>query len=330
VITSPPTFKVAHKNFIYGEVKGVVEHGTSKEDSEEFIQRTQQSITTRELISDRAIKTVLQDSVSSVRDVFVAGHGAPEQIRDLHTFSGVTLHTGNKSDIYVKTFIDRVTQNKLVQVGSLVDMTGSGILRVYSVKDTLGSTLAFTVTGSSESQVNSFECPWILSIPGASEGDIVVVEFTRASPLALADAYLHRQDNRVGCFDPLVKEMYPIHVHCDLNVRFSYSGVLDKGVDALILEVRDAAISYINSLGSADIFRVSSFISNLHTQVPELDQVETPVSCAYEILDPQDMTVKSAAISSRFTMPTTLSAQVTDNTTQYYTDVHSINVVHAG
>ena len=40
------------------------------------------------------------DSFENLWNVYVAGYGDPEQMRDVKSFEGVVVHVGNKADIY--------------------------------------------------------------------------------------------------------------------------------------------------------------------------------------------------------------------------------------
>jgi len=330
IYVTTPSFSVASNKFLYGEVRSVLNFGTIKEDTDVFIQRAQKAITTRELITDRAISTVLSDSVDEVEDIYIAGYGAQEQIRDLHTFGGVTVHTGNKSDIYVKTTLERVTVNYLIDDSGLIDLSGRDILRIFKVTDSEGVEQVFSISGSSESKVNSLHNSWFLSVPAMPHWSIVTVELVRAVSLQVADTYLNHPERRVTCYDPLVKEMYPIYMTGDVYIRIVPGAFIGLNEQSILTGVRDTAINYINALGSSDIFRVSSFISHLHEKHSEIDQIETPMSWNYEILNPADLSIVTGTTTSRFNLPSGLSEQVTNNTTQYYTDASLLNVYHNG
>lgn len=80
---------------------GDVVSGKSFESTEDFIARTKQVITTRELISNNAIFTNLQETFTGIRELYIAGFGFPEQLRDVVFFNDVDIHVGNKADIYL-------------------------------------------------------------------------------------------------------------------------------------------------------------------------------------------------------------------------------------
>jgi len=114
-------------SFVRGEVSLVFSPGSKAESSEKFIQRADKAINTRELISDRAISTVLLNDYPEVKSVYVAGYGSQEQQRDVVSLSfapstpaDITFHMGNKADIYIQTEYKKT--NYLVQTKT-VDQT---------------------------------------------------------------------------------------------------------------------------------------------------------------------------------------------------------------
>jgi hypothetical protein len=332
VLLNPPSFSLNVPNFLNGEILAVASVGTDKEDSEQFIARAQKSITTRELITDRAISTVLGDEIAEVTDTYVAGYGSPEQMRDIHTFSGVTVHTGNKSDIYVKTVLDRVTQRFTVAAGGVVSFTGTGILQVFGVRSENGSvSYAFTEQGHQETLVGSLQDTHNIVITGPAEGDDVLVEALKAPSLLLPTGLVVDADHRVGCYDPLVKEMFPIILSGTIPVVLTTQVLVTGTVESILGRVQDTVVAFIRSLGSNDVFRMSALIAEIHTQHAGIvAQVETPVTLAYSILDPSDGVLKTGSVSSKFVLPYSLSQQVTDATTQYYSDSSLITVTQTG
>ena len=95
---------IVNINSIYllrGTLIGSIKSGIPFESSEDFIKRTQQVITTRELISDNAIYTALAEVFADLREIYIAGFGDTEQLRDIVNFQEIDIHVGNKADIYL-------------------------------------------------------------------------------------------------------------------------------------------------------------------------------------------------------------------------------------
>ncbi len=87
---------------IRAEIYSTFVAGEDSESSESFISRSKEAINTRELISNRAIRTVLRDQFSDIEAVLPIGHGDKEQIRNLVQYEGITVEIGNKVDTYIK------------------------------------------------------------------------------------------------------------------------------------------------------------------------------------------------------------------------------------
>jgi hypothetical protein len=76
---------------------------------------------------------------------------------------------------------------------------------------------------------------------------------------------------------------------------------------------------------------MSTLITEIHTRHTGIvAQVDTPVTLTYSILDPADGALKTGNVSSKFVLPYSLSQQVTDATTQYYSDSSLITVTQTG
>jgi hypothetical protein len=325
-LVNTPSFTVSLPYFSVGKVLAVVNDGTLQEDSEAFIARTAQAITTRELISDRAVSTVLPDEVPEVQSVYIAGYGSPEQMRDIHVFDALTMHTGNKADLYVKTQLERLTQDIVYADASSIDLTGTGVLRVFSVTDADGAAQDFSIIGSDETLTNSLQDSYVLQLPDGEIGDTYTVDYLRAPALQAPTDFITHPDNRVGCYDPLVKEMFPVVISSSIQVRFDDPTLAVQEDVVLLLTIQAAVVSYINALPSGEAFKVSSIIALIHEQCPEVIEVITPVSCTYELLDPATKDITSGSIVSTLSLPTGMSAQVTELTTRLYTDSELLTI----
>ena len=327
IASSSLSFSLPSRFFVSGEILSEVSKGTTQEATEAFVARTKKAITTREMITDRAISTVLNDAFDEVTATYVAGYGSPEQLRDIHTFQGVTVHTGNKADIYVKTKVERSVKSLVVQDGGYVDLSGTDTLRVLAVRTEGGGILEYSVVSHVEDKVGSLACTLVLNIPSAEAGGTVLVEVLRSEALILPTEFVAHKDNRVGCYDPLVKEMFPIVWSGEVRVQFYPDSLITNTPEALLLSIEETLAKYINGLGVEDGLIVSTLISHLHTQHPEIKRVNTPLTLHYSIEDPANTALVEGDTSSAFTLPSGLSQQVTHSTVQFYTDATLINII---
>lgn len=87
--------------FLRTTIPGEFTPGVLVEGTDNFIRRTEWAITTRELITARAINTVLLDTFPDIIRLYVARHGSKEQLRDIIYYEGIKVHYGNKADIYI-------------------------------------------------------------------------------------------------------------------------------------------------------------------------------------------------------------------------------------
>jgi hypothetical protein len=136
--------------YVRAEVLTVFTPGNAPETSSAFIDRTQKVITTRELVSDRAITTVLLDAFPSIQRIYVAGYGAEEQMRDLVDYGGLNLHIGNKVDIYLQTKLAKKTletseSSVTLDFVKIISVKVNNVAIVYTV---LNNTISFTATGT--------------------------------------------------------------------------------------------------------------------------------------------------------------------------------------
>lgn len=320
-------FNVPSRFFVGGEVIAEVSRGTTQEDSTAFVARTKKAITTRELITSRAISTVLTDAFDEIHETYVAGYGSPEQLRDIHTFQGVTVHTGNKADIYVKTSVERITKNLIVQEGSIIDLSGTDTLRAMSVRTLDGVRVDYTVDEYLENRAMSLSGVYKLYVPILDPGSPVLVEVLRSTALTLPTDFVTNKDNRVGCYDPLVKEMFPIIWSGDVRVQLAPESLIEESPEVLVERISDTLIAYINNLSIEEGLTISTLISHLHRRHPEIREMITPLILQYSIEDPATTQLVEGGTSSKFTMPYGMSRQITYDTVQYYTDNTLINII---
>lgn len=125
-------------NFLRGTAAADFTPGTALESSDDFVERTQEAITTRELITRRAFNTVLPDMFPELSKMYVAGCGDYEMIRDFVTFQNVTVHVGNMADIWVASRLVLTSEECAVQEddgGTYIELSNSPA-SVLSIRDT--------------------------------------------------------------------------------------------------------------------------------------------------------------------------------------------------
>ncbi len=150
--TDTVTGYVSSIYYLYAEVTEAFTSGTTEESSDDFIERTEEAITTRELISSRAIRTVLCDAFGEIDSVYVAGYGDDEQMRDLVTFDSATVHVGNKADVYVKaSYVYSATQLTIDEENQVtIDDTMVADVLAVSLEDNPDAEITYEISSVEE------------------------------------------------------------------------------------------------------------------------------------------------------------------------------------
>lgn len=318
------TASVGDIYFLRAEIPDNFIGGTTKESSEDFISRTKQAITTRELITERAINTVLRETFDQIYSVYVARHGSDEQIRDIIPFEGILVHVGNKADIYVSEALAR--RSLRVPCGH-VDMQqfpmNNVFLHILSVQDEYGNDLPYTIYTDEEA--------WGAVVPSAQSLHIDATEDTVAVVTWLYDPYLadihtfvNSAEQRVACYDPWVRHKFPVVMRFKLRV-------LTDGSDAEVEgKVKSVVESYVASLARTNgRWSSSELISELHHAIPAISKVYLPIEGVCELFDPKSCTIMQAELDNTFSVasfPKGYSKQISENTVQFYTDKDLIEV----
>jgi hypothetical protein len=291
--------------------------GTPRESSESFITRTGQAITTRELITDRAISTVLMGEFNTLKSLYVARFGSAEQLRDIVSFEFIDVHVGNKADIYADADLEAITETLLVGGGS-VTLPRNNVVSVVSVLDAEGAALPYSISGVTESAFGAFGTVVTLGIPDTLDGVPVTVRYLINPLLEGLDTFVASEDNRVCCYDPVVRGMFPVLISGDLTIRVR----LALGVTLVDLEaqIKAAIKEFIESVVYPEVLSVSDLIQEIHNRVSGVSAVALPISLSYTLTDPKDFTQASGPLTDEFSAPTGVSDQITWNTLRYYTD----------
>lgn len=327
---------IDHVYYLNYEIPETFSPGAVKEDSQRFIERTDEVITTREMITHRAIKTVLLDEFADLEAVYVAGHGEPEQMRDVVEFDFVKAHIGNKADIYIKGRPFSITTTATVQAGGYVDLDvyALDILLVAMVPDEPEEEseeaveepqlLDFEIVEHDETSWLSSDYRMRLYLPGGIEGTQVVVGYlTSESPAKVAD-YLRKSTNRVACYDPLVKAMHQVVLSGSFQI--SLNAIFNKTDEDIIRETVAAAVDFVWGIRQGENFIVSELIRYIHNNVEGVAKVYLPIQLDAKVRNPADMVDFTTHIDNQYDIPQGLSEQVSWNTIQFYSELEFFDV----
>lgn len=312
--------------YLRATIPGTFVAGILVESSEDFIRRTEKAITTRELITDRAINTVLREHFSEIIALYTARHGSGEQLRDVVTFQGVTVHVGNKADIYIGSALTKTAVDVTADENGLIDVdqlpSSSSVVAILGAIDLDGNPLTLTVEVDETTWCNSSAKPKLLTC--GTSGQVRLTLLTDPALKSIHD-FVFSESQRVACYDPMVKHMFPLLLKPDLHIE-----LINRDIDSTS-DIKKAVISYVNSVVKArGPFVCSELVAAVHASVPNVKKILLPLICEGSIFDPLTNSVLTVQIQDKFTVTDNLtmphSEQISSNTVQFYTDVDMITV----
>lgn len=323
------TGSVSSIYFLKTELVRIANTGSVIEESDAFIARSEKALTTRELITDRAFFTVLQNEFAAVTSVYTAGYGDPEQVRDIVDFESISVHVGNKVDVFIQSGIGVCTEEFICSDSSLATLQGKAVLQIIDVQDATGTSLSWDVHSYTHEEAASLRDELVLSVPTASEEDVLTIQYLASSALADVSAFVEDAEQRVSCCDTLIKEKFPVVINLDLQVCTSADAFVLNDSATVSDTLKNGVVVYIKNCDPVDGFSLSALISYLHNNYEYIKEVVTPVTATYSLVDPSEFSVTAGTITSKFSVPPNLSDQFTDSTLQFYTTVGNINVTWA-
>lgn len=254
--------------------------GKDIEDNASLYARLSEAITVRNLINDRSIKTVLMERKDfSIKDVYVAGFGSPEQWRDYKAGDLGSFHIGNATDIYIKKTVIIKTKTYTVDANQKVVFNAED-LPIYRLKSFNGSTTglpAISFTTDYLSRFSKDEAPFIQT--ALAQGTQVEVVFDTID-IAAPDAFVRTSEDRVVTASLLVRGLAPVYVSFDLQYKLK-SGVSPIDEAALLSALRD----YINNLTIGDAPEVSDIGFLARTNYADIDRIVMPLTLNGKLFD---------------------------------------------
>lgn len=318
--------QIADIYFVRMSIPGDFAPGVSKERSEDFIQRAKKAVTTREMITERAISTVLMEKYDEILRLYVAGYGALEQLRDVTTFRDISVHVGNKADIWVAAPVTTSRSEIKVGLDGVVDLApviGSGHMACLLDIECDETTVDYTL----QVEETLWGCPCTVPSLVKTELDpekIAVVSWLGCPALGAVSAFVRSADNRVSNYDPLIKGMHLVVLQFSLRVS-RISNMQDNSVG-----IRNSIISYIDKLAKEGQSWVESeMLSRIHESNPNVRKIELPVFCRATLFDPRRSRMVSTQVNDSFllsSLPADISTQITANTIQMYSSADRVSV----
>ena len=334
-VTDTVSATVGDIYFLRASIPSKFVAGVLVENSEDFIRRAEKAITTRELITDRAINTVLRGEFDEIIDLYVAGHGKKEQLRDIVDFQGVRVHVGNKADIWIATGLIRQMYDVAADAEGYVstgqfpgDVSVAGFSGAYIDGTPTGLEVACeeTLFGSGN------YLPESIRVSGTSGLAKVTLEILTDPVLNRVSDFVRAGGQRVVCYDPLVKHKIPLVLRPVLDVTLVplQSGYSEEALADISTRIRLAATDYVSSLVKTGAPWVASeLVAAVHDAVDAVHKIRLPVVCKGSLFDPLSGKVLRFDVPDKFSVADiteTHSAQLSDNTVQLYTDEGLVTV----
>lgn len=314
--------------YLRSEVQEVLSLGEDEEASEDFINRTKYAATTRELITFNAIRTVLQEEFRDLSRIYIAGYGDSEQHRDVVEFDKLSIHVGNKADLYINGNHKYATRTYTADSEGRVTLDEDVITHVFKVLESGTSTeISFNISVDVDS--NYLWCSNFVEVfldLGSSYADQEVdVTLLYTNLVNTVSNYVHSKTNRVVCYSPVVKSLFPVVLHFDLEIDFTEGGLSDYET-----RIKSEVVNYIYNLEHGQPYIESKLIDTLHQEIPNIKRIKTPINCEYEFIKPESLKLAQGSFDN-YLDAVKLDVdqeQVTNNTIEFYTNSDLIQCTH--
>ena len=321
--------------------------GESSESSENYVSRAKHAITTRELISEKAIITEIRDKISSVKDVFIAGHGSREQLRDIKEFQGITVNVGNKADIYPYAPFQRKTLEFEVTESGKIDLSGIFLNHIFSVKkkDPEDSNafvdLPYKTNSLSQHDVWAEQSQLVLFSVDFIVGEKVLIDYLTCQDVVNTSNLVFQDNSLVTCYSPIIKSFYPVILRINADCRLDSKTRATRPDSEWERKIATVFTKYVEQIPNATLFTRSELVAFAHNNLPELKQVLFPLSSSYQITNPyilEEASTKpqvtdffstiavTGSLPAHFVLDAILPNSVSRNTIKFYTDLNLISV----
>lgn len=313
--------------YLRATIPGEFLPGTLVESSDDFIRRTEQAITTRELITSRAINTVLLDNFSDIIRLYVARHGSGEQLRDIVHFEDVSVHVGNKADIYIASRPVRTQIKVQADEDGFIDVAqlpaSSTIIAYLSARDADGHELHMEISAIETHWCSHGYRPVSLRVNATGQ---ILLEILSDTVVSHVHEFVYSDRQRVACYDPLVKHMFPLLLYPVVEVE-----LVDKKVDCA-KSIKDAVLEYMDyAVANGLSWVASELVASVHVKVPNVGKIKLPLQCEGKIYDPLSCQTHIIDMGNAFNIDNNYdlphSRQITGNTVQFYSDKNMISVL---
>lgn len=291
--------------------------GTYAESNAELYAKVKDSITTRDLVTEKGIRYVLRDTFNDIQNIQIVGFGDPEMIRD--TVLDDSIHIGGKVDIYMQlstdiedtyTFdpiyaeneLNSTTFSKLPILGiSKLEILDPGTEDITGVE--IPASKWWLESVSNKTRLSVYE-KLILHVDPMYAGYTVKMTFKWAENLKNIQNWILTSEHRVVCADLYAKHLFPAFISFSLyyHSEEEISGLQNMLEDFITTHNPDEPlqssdiIDYIYTMGSihvvnpftisAEIFMPDGTIKKvIDEDMVELDRIQCympgEINCTY-------------------------------------------------
>ena len=222
-VSSPYLYKI--------EIMEDFSGGDDVETSADLIKRSEEALTVRNLVTQKAIYTVLTSKFSFLKHVVAIGMNSPEMQRDLTTVTvgntPITVHRGSMIDIYCKfpvvfrhTKTDGTIAVSSLLGSSVVEMPAIPIYRIRSVVDNADNStnIPYTITVPDKTLFLSNKQPLYLRFDGSYNGKTVTITYDYCSNYSEIQNFVASDPERTLVSNSLVKASYALYISFDMAV----------------------------------------------------------------------------------------------------------------
>lgn len=305
--------------YLRAEVNDIISYGDPEESSEDFIDRTENVITTRELITYKALDTVIKDEFREVNKLYVAGHGEKEQMRDVVEFQDVSVHVGNKADIYINGDHAYKTETLTADNEGYLKPSEDNITHIFNpINKETEIEVNFDVDVEAENDYlfTSNEVELKIKVDTSYADEEFEVSYLYSPTVSRVHDYVTGNQNRVVCYSPVVKSLFPVVLLFNIDLSFK-EGKLEDFEDKIKSEI----VKFIYNYKHKEPFVESRLVDHLHNEISEINRVLLPIGMKYRFLDPVELDYKESEFNDYLITENIpdIGDMITSNTTEFYT-----------
>jgi len=305
--------------------------GAPLETNQEYIDRSKDAITVRNLINPKSIRTVLLEVFKDqgLKDVTTIGYGDPEMLRDKINTNVTwitidTVHIGNHQDIYLnlplieEQVYSGITGN-MQYLGEpdrdgVVQLPSSPVYKIHDVRDSITeeSLLYHLYVRDSNLFYSDLQEAFVI-LDSAENGRAIDIIYDTVNGFDVIHNYLRDPEERITLANTLAKAVIPIYISVNIDYT-QISGQPDLDEEAAV----ETVVNYINSLSNSSELNIDNLVKEVHSSYSQYIIIRTPLSIKGEVIYP-DGTSQVFYSDNILTVPEYKSLGVTNRICGFFT-----------